>query len=672
MDPAVTVDARHHWVADKLAAVFDVPPHIAQGAVRAAWADVGALLDGGRDALTWFCQAQRLGGEAVLFSADAATTPATAAAAVLLRVAPAPVPVATPDAALAMVHLPAGQGASVGAILPSAQCAVSALAPAAAARLADTPADVTPTLTITTTTLPLALSQPDATLLSTLDARPLPLARLTAAGAAAVSPAAPALDHVRGWAASWLDALAKATAGEVAAPPTTSSAWPAAEVAWWRARAATLASAESAASAPAAVTALAVLGAVSPSDRAKLAAALADAAAAATAATGASACLATLDRSLSAALAGLAVASPSAEYQNEPPQPTTSASTTLTTLAARAFASPPALAALARDVATLLTLSRAHGSPPSAAAALVTAVAARVTDVLADGVGAADPLWDAPRAEAGAALASVAGAIDALCDALRRELTAAVVKTVVPSKPVRSTRPSAAPTAAPVPAPQLTPPLVDDALAPARRVAARARRVAARARRVAARARALADLLDADSQFGGLGKLAHVKGLPELAARAAALTRTVRARVGTAGLDAGTRHVDRDLLEAAVAVHALEGQALVRVCGFDGGHVFVSVSPSPPTTLSIRPQELVDAALAEAPTTEAAAAVLATVNAAARGAQLKVCGGGEREDEPSSNRRHVSSTLTPPSLLSPPSNCASPPCSPATPPTWTA
>ena len=443
---------------------------------------------------------------------------------------------------------------------------------------------------------------------------------------------------MRGWAAAWLDALAKSTTvGEVVPPTTTdSSAWPAAEASWWRARAATLASAESAASAPAAVTALAVLGAVSPSDRAKLAAALADAAAAAAAATGASACLATLDRSLSAALAGLTVASPSADDQNEPPQPSASASTTLTTLAARAFASPPALAALARDVATLLSLSPAHGSPPPAAAALVTAVAGRVTDVLAAGVAAAGPLWDTPRAEAGAALASVADAIDALCDALRRELVAAVVKTVVPAKPVRSSRTSAAPTATPAPAPPLTPPLIDDALAPARRVAARAR--------------ALADLLDVDSQFGGLGKLTHVKGLAALAARAAALRRTVRARVGTAGLDAGARHVDRDLLEAAVAVHALEGQALVSLGsgwrGFGEG-----VFSRPPTLPPYPTQELVDAALAEAPTTEAAASVLTTVNTAARGARLKVWGGGEK-----GGLGRSAATIHPPSLLpSPPS-----------------
>ena len=56
----------------QLSTIFAVPPHIAQGAVCAAWADVGDLLDGDRDALAWFCQPQRAGGDAVLFSADAA------------------------------------------------------------------------------------------------------------------------------------------------------------------------------------------------------------------------------------------------------------------------------------------------------------------------------------------------------------------------------------------------------------------------------------------------------------------------------------------------------------------------------------------------------------------------------------------------------------------------
>jgi len=48
---------------------------------------------------------------------------------------------------------------------------------------------------------------------------------------------------------------------------------------------------------------------------------------------------------------------------------------------------------------------------------------------------------------------------------------------------------------------------------------------------------------------------------------------------------------------------------------------FVLPPPPPPPLFS---QDLVDAALADAPSTEAAAAVLATVDAAARGARLKV------------------------------------------------
>ena len=640
----------------QLATFFDVPRHAAEGAVRAARADVGALLDGGaRDALAWVERGPALvavdagvreameGGKggaaaagadrqtALLFHSQAAADAPRAL--VVLRLAPAPIPSSSLDTSVALLEL--ASPADAGGLLPALHAAVATMLPATAAgedevavqvggggwkrrggrgrgqrptpppifqlsskRLADALAPpAAPTASSATLLLPL----PDASLLSSIDTRPLSLARLAAAGAAAAGAHA-GLDHVRQWAQAWVKTVTTALAE---APPTgqAGSGWPASEAAWWRARGAALATAATAASTPDAQTAMSILAAMAPAERARLGTALADAAGGAAAAAAAAACVATLDRSLASALADLEAAGTAADVENEAPPANATAGASLAALAARAAAAEPALGALAGDVATLLSLSRYHASP-GRAAALVGGVCGRLTRVAAAAAAAAGPLWDAPAPAASAALAALAHAADALCDALRKKLLAKAGKgdkaAPAPSPPLSHS-------------PSLSPAAVDDALAPGRRFAARVR--------------ALADLVEAGAQFASLGQvrrekregrcrpaaplsappplnplfsahqLSYMPNFLTIAASASSLIASVRARCGgpLTALDADARGVDRDFLEAAAAVHTLEGQVLAAV----------------------------DAALAAAPSTVAAASALAAANGAARGARLK-------------------------------------------------
>jgi len=458
-------------------------------------------------------------------------------------------------------------------------------------------------------------------------------------------------------------AAAAATAAMASLPRT---AWPAAEVAWWNARGAALADAEAAVcEGGAAKAALAIGSAAGLPERGRTAALAAEAVAAVSDAGATARCLATLDRSVRAAL-------------GREPSPAT-----LT----------PALPDLARDVAMVASLSRHHASP-ARAAGLVARVGARVMGGLAGwagrvGASSAGSIWEgAPPSERAAALEAAAKAADAYVEAVRGALAAQVQREEEGAASAGGALPAPASTTTPAPARQVriagapakpsrapstlvrmpcklqrsgstassagssaggaaaltTPAIASPSTPPSPAAALLAGDEAAlgAVRRFAARCRSLAALLSAVAQFADLEKvrkgrasrqlahppqpplhppflltspllspppfqLTHIPALPSISARFADLLAQVRARAPSndAALDVSpslSSAFDRDLLEAAVGVHELEGEVLAAT----------------------------DAALEGAPTVEHGAVRLRAVDGAARSGHLKVREGRER------------------------------------------